>query len=277
MTSATRLHDVPAFRQRYGPWAVVTGASSGIGRGLATQLAAVGLGVVLVARRDGLLEDLAAGLQTSYGSPVRVLPADLSTQQGVRLVAEHTGDLDVGLIVAAAGFGTSGPFLAADRHVEQEQLALNCAAVLGLCLSFAPRLASRGRGGIVLMGSLVGRQGTPGASSYAASKAYVQTLAEGLYAELRPHGVDVLVSAPGPVHSGFADRAGMRMTRAMPASGVALPTLNALGRRSTVVPGALSKALTWSLAPLPRRARVQAMGAVMTSMTAHRQRAAHPA
>ena len=173
--------------------------------------------------------------------------------------------------MASAGFGTSGPFLTADRVDELAMLDANCRALLALCLHFGPRLAERGRGGMVLMSSLVGFQGTPGAAHYAATNAYVQVLAEGLHAELRSCGVDVVASAPGPVHSGFAERADMRMGRALDAADVAVPTLNALGRRTTAAPGALSKLLTWSLAPLPRAAHVRIMSGVMAGMTAHQR------
>ena len=115
------------------------------------------------------------------------------------------------------------------------------------------------------MGSLVGFQGTPNAAHYAATKAYVQTLAEALHVEQAPVGVDVLSSAPGPTDSGFASRAGMRMGAALTPADVAGATLEALGRRSTVLPGALSKLLTYSLVPLPRWARVRVMGRVMAA------------
>jgi short-subunit dehydrogenase len=115
------------------------------------------------------------------------------------------------LLVQAAGFGTSGSFLRADPAAEIEMLRLNCEAVLKLSMHFAPRFADRGRGGIVLFASLVGRQGTPQAAAYAATKGYVQILGEGLHAELKPAGVDVLVCAPGPVSTGFASRANMVM------------------------------------------------------------------
>lgn len=118
----------------------------------------------------------------------------------------------------------------------------------------------------MLFGSIVGFQGTPFAAHYAATKAYVQALAEGLAVELAPRGVDVVASAPGPTHTGFAARAGMRMGKALTPA-VAGPTLAALGRRTTVLPGRLTKLLTYSLAPLPRRARVAIMGRVMRGMT----------
>lgn len=110
----------------------------------------------------------------------------------------------------------------------------------------------------------------PNAAHYAATKAYVQTLAEALHVELAPLGVDVLASAPGPTNSGFAGRAGMRMGTALNPVDVAQPTLNALGRTSTAIPGFLSKLLAYPIALLPRMMRVRIMGQVMHNMTKHR-------
>lgn len=166
--------------------------------------------------------------------------ADLATPIGIKTVEDACKDLDVGLLVAAAGFGTSGPFLDADLPVELEMLTVNCGTLLGECLFFGRRFAKRGRGGIVLMASLVGFQGVPFSASYAATKAYVQNLAEALYVELRPLGIDVLASAPGPVRSGFEARANMRMSTAIEPDIVARETLHALGRQSAVAPGLLT-------------------------------------
>ncbi len=177
--------------------------------------------------------------------------------------------LDIGLLVAAAGFGSSGPFLQTDLARELEMLDVNCKAVLNLTHHFARRFTAQRRGGLVLMGSLVGFQGVPGTANYAATKGYIQTLAEGLHAELAPHGVDVLASAPGPVHSGFAERANMRMGLALTSGEVARATLKALGRRTTVRPGRLSVLLEASLAPLPRWARTRILARVMGGMTRH--------
>jgi len=258
------------FRERYGPWAVVTGASSGIGREVAIELAEAGLNLVLVARSHGVLEEMAEDLVTRRGIETRAVAADLALGAGTDAVETATRDLDVGLLVAAAGFGTSGPFLDASLEKELEMLDVNCRAPLEMSLRFGRRFAARGRGGIVLMGSLVGFQGTPNAANYAATKAYVQTLGEALHAELAPLGVDVMVSAPGPTHSSFASRAGMRMGAALEPADVARATLGALGRRTTALPGALTKLLTYSLVPLPRGARVRIMGRVMGGMTKHR-------
>ncbi len=256
------------LKARYGPWAVVTGASDGIGRELAVCLAEAGLNLVLVARRVDVLSALADDLDR-HGIETLVVAADLVQPEGVTRVTAATQDLDIGLLVAAAGFGSSGPFLRTNLGEELEMLDLNCGAVLAMTHHYGRRFAGQRRGGIVLMSSLVGFQGVPGTANYAATKAYIQTLAEGLHPELAPHGVDVLASAPGPVRSGFAARAGMRMTLALSPREVARTTLDALGRRTTVRPGRLSALLEASLAPLPRWARTRIMARVMTGMTRH--------
>lgn len=255
--------------RRYGPWALVTGASDGIGREFARYLAAEGLHLILVARREGALASLASELHRSHGIQCRVLSADLSDLEAVHRLADATSDLDVGLLVAAAGFGTSGPFLDAELGVETEMVDLNCTSVAALAWHLGRRLVQRGRGGVVFLSSLLAFHGTAHAANYAATKAYVQSLAEGLRAEWAPHGVDVIASAPGPIRSGFAARARMQLGQALPAEVVPRVTMKALGRKTTVRPGWLSKLLGWSLAMLPRWGQVIVMTQVMRGMTAH--------
>ncbi len=255
------------WRARYGPWAVVTGASDGIGREMASRLAEAGLNLVLVARRREILDQIATDLTARHGIETRVIGADLALEAAVERVATDTDDLDVGLLIAAAGFGASGHFI--DSRLEQElaMVNVNCRAVMALGWYFGRRFAGRGRGGMVLMSSLLAFQGVPYAAHYAATKAYVQSFAEALHKELAPLGVDVVAAAPGPIHSGFAARAGMRMGMALKPSDVAQATLDALGGRTTIRPGWLSKVLEGALLPLPRWARVRVMGMIMTGMT----------
>jgi uncharacterized protein len=260
--------------QRYGPWAMVTGASDGIGLAFAHHLARAGLHLVLVARREAKLAELAAELQDTHGVQCRVFSADLSDLEAVHRVAGATSDLDVGLLVAAAGFGTSGPLLGSGLAVETEMVDLNCTSVLALAYHLGPRLVKRGRGGVVFLSSLLAFHGTPRAANYAATKAYIQTLAEGLRVEWAPQGVDVIACAPGPIRTGFAARANMQMAQALPAEVVARVTMQALGRKTTVRPGWLSKLLGWSLAPLPRWGQVRVITQVMKGMTAHQDRTA---
>lgn len=264
------------YALRYGPWAVVTGASEGIGRALAVELARRGLHLVLVARREPLLRALAADLRRDHGIDCRVVTADMAEADALRQLADRTNALDIGLLVAAAGFGSSGALADIDLDNELNMVDVNCRAVLGLSWHFARRFKARGRGGLVLLSSLVAFQGVPRAANYAATKAYIQTLAEGLRIELLPHGVDVLASAPGPIASGFAQRADMRMSASLQPDVVARASLDALGNSTTVRPGWLSKALGWSLALLPRWAMVRVMAQVMKGMTAH-QPSAHAA
>lgn len=254
------------FATRFGKWAVVTGASSGIGREFAKELARRGLDLVLVARNRGPLESLARECGR-LGSRCRIVDCDLAMPEGQERVISETADLEAGLLVAAAGFGTSGPFIANRPETELEMLAVNCGAVLRLVAAFAPRFAAAGRGGIVLMSSIVAFQGVPGAAHYAATKAWVQALAEGLRGELAAQGVAVLAVAPGPVASGFGARARMNLDGAMPAQRVPGPALDALSRGGTVRPGVLSKLLGLSLATLPRAARVRVMAHVMAGLT----------
>jgi short-subunit dehydrogenase len=137
--------------------------------------------------------------------------------------------------------------------------------LLALTHHFGREFAEQKRGGIILMSSMLAFQGTPYAANYAATKAYVQTPAEGIAIELKPQGVDVLAAAPGPVESGFSERANVKMAQ------VGVPILKALGRSTTVLPGLLTKILVYSLRTVPRWAKVRIMEKVMGGMTAHQR------
>lgn len=259
----------PAFLRKYGPCAVVTGASDGIGRAMAIALAEAGFDLVIAARRRPALESLAAELAGRCRGAIEVVEVDLGTDAGIGGLIEATRERDVGLFVAAAGFGTSGSFAAGDLDADLNMIDVNCRAVTALAHVFARRFVARRRGGLVLLSSLVAFQGVPRAATYAATKAYVQSLAEALHVELRPLGVDVLSVAPGPVRSGFGRRAGMVMGLADPPEVIPRPVMRALGYKMTVRPGWLARALEASLATLPRRGRIGVMARVMQGMTGH--------
>lgn len=264
------------FIVNYGPWAVVTGASDGIGAAFSVELAALGLNLVLVARREDRLLTFAEELRKQFDVEVKVQPVDLSDKSDAKCVLTNADELDVGLLVAAAGFGSSGPALLTDDRTESDLVEVNCSAVLQQTLYFGRRMAARRRGGLVLLSSLLAFQGTPFSANYAASKAYIQALAEGLGAELKAFGVDVLSVAPGPIASGFAARANMRLGLTMTPEVVARVAIAALGRKRTVRPGWLSKLLGWGLSTTPRFLRVHIMGGIMGGMTKH-QRSGTPA
>lgn len=256
--------------KKYGPWAVVTGASSGIGRALAIELSKANINLVLVGRDVAALDRLAAELAANCSVECRVVMFDLAEKDCLEVLQRSTAELDVGLLVASAGFGTSGSFLDNPLEPELEMLNVNCRALMALSWHFGRRFAERGAGGLVLIGSIVGFQGTPWAAHYSATKAYVQVFAEGLGRELKARGVDVLSVAPGPTNTGFAARANMKLGKSMDPMSIAPEILNSLGRKPTVLPGFLSKLLVYSMAPLPRWARISIMGSVMRGMATSR-------
>ena len=195
------------FYSRYGPWAVVTGASSGIGRALAVRIAEAGVNLVLVARSQSVLAQIASELSEKNDIECRVVAADLASEGGVDLLLAATRELEVGLLVEAAGFGTSGLFIDSPLDREFDMLNVNCRALMALSWHFGRRFAEQGRGGMILLSSIVGFQGMPHAAHYAATKAYVTSFSEALRIELRGHGITVLAVCPGPVHTGFGTAA----------------------------------------------------------------------
>lgn len=176
------------FAGTYGPWAVVAGASDGTGAAFVEDLAERGVNVVLVARRRPLLEELAGRLPTQ----ARVVAMDLSTPDAGRALAEATADLDVGLLIYNAGADDhSTAFLEQPVEDLQALVRRNCMTVLDACHQFGPRLVARGRGGLVLVTSGAAWAGGANIAAYSATKAFDLNLAEALWAEWRPHGVDV--------------------------------------------------------------------------------------
>ena len=258
------------FKKNYGSWALITGASEGIGRAFAMQLAKDGFNLAIVARREDLLVGLHDEMQKSYGISVKVIVADLSTTEGTAKVIAESDGLDLGLFIAAAGYGTSGNFINNPLTKELAMIDLNCRSVVEQTQHFAKLFKDQGRGGIILFGSLVGFQGTPRAANYAATKAFIQVFAEGLRVEMKQFGVDVLAVAPGPVNSGFSKRADMQMGNVDKPVDVAKGALAVLGKKTTARPGVLGKILGYSMCITPRPFRVMIMRSVMGGMTRHR-------
>jgi short-subunit dehydrogenase len=227
-------------RDRYGPWAVVVGASDGIGAAFADALAERGLDIMLVARRQSLLDDLAERLRAAHGIDTRVLVADVSTPVGVKAVAEASED--VGLLVCNAALAPVAPFLRLTPEQLDAMLDLNCRAAAHLAHGIGTRLVARGRGGVILLSSLASNQGSALVAHYAATKAYLRVLAEGLWAEWRPSGVDVLACCPGLVQTptfirGEPSPAGRLVPPPMKPDDVVRAALTALGRQPVVIPG----------------------------------------
>ena len=148
-------------KKRFGPWALVTGASSGIGKKFARQIAASQINVVLVARREGLLKQAGAALSKRYGVEHRVVVLDLSREDFIGQLASATDDLDIGLVVSHAGSGNPGEFLKLDRQLLRETVRLSAMAHLDITHYFGAKLAIRRQGGVVLTGALGAEKGVP--------------------------------------------------------------------------------------------------------------------
>lgn len=260
------------LKSKHGEWAVVTGASSGIGLQLCTLLAEAGFNLVVHSRNQVRLAEVEKQLTVNKTVEIKIVASDVSVPEGVEKAIGACTGLNVGLLIVSAGFGTSGLFMDASIKEEVNMLHVNCEALLALTHYFGNRFAQQRRGGIILMSSVVAFQGVPYAALYAATKAYVQSLAEGLAAALKPVGVDVLAAAPGPVQSGFSERANMKMSFALKPSEIGVPILRALGNKTTVLPGLLTKVLVYSLAMVPRPIKTKIMKLVMGGMTAHQMK-----
>ncbi len=249
---------------KYGQWALVTGATSGIGEAISNLLADAGFNLILVGRNGEKLSELE---KRYHQVQINTIQADLATEEGNEKVITACQKEEIGLVILSAGFGTSGNFIDNSVLEEVNMLRVNCESLLTLSHYFARYFSTKKRGGIVLLSSMVGFQGAPYAANYAASKAYVQSLGEALHEELASKGVDVLTAAPGPVSSKFGERANMAMDMTMMPNQVAPDILKSLGRRSTVLPGLLTKFLVYSLRTVPRWGKVKIMKIIMGGMT----------
>lgn len=255
-----------AFVNKYGQWALITGATSGIGEDFALELARKGFNLHLVARGENQLAKLKKEIEDAHKVAVTYHAFDLSIAENVEILISETKDLNIGLIILAAGFGSGGKFTELSLETELNQIDLNCRSVVQLTHQFANRFKQKQKGGIILFGSLVGFQGVAWASTYSATKAFIQSFAEGLYDEFKQIGIDILSVAPGPVNSGFGERAHMNMGLSQSPKGIAELSLVCLGKKTTVRPGFLSKFLGYSLIVLPRRLRSLILKQIMSDM-----------
>jgi hypothetical protein len=239
------------FKERFGPWAVVTGASSGIGKDFARRLAEKGLNLVLVARREDRLRQLADQLRSRHAVDVRIVAADLVLTDFLRPIEEATRDVQVGLLVNNAGIATVGNLLDNDLEAELALLQVNVRAPLILAHHFGNSMRQRGRGGIIFVASTLAFAAVPGWGNYAASKAYALALAEALAKELASAGVSVMALCPGATRTELW-APGAKPFMAMEPRSVVEIALKKLGKRTTVVAGFANWITTVSTRLLPR-------------------------
>ncbi|MBV8789021.1 MAG: SDR family NAD(P)-dependent oxidoreductase, partial [Mycobacterium sp.] len=181
------------FATKYGPWALVAGASDGVGAAFARAIAERGVNVVLLARRQAVLERVAAEIESQTSVSTRTVVADLAQPGAASAISAATSDLEIGMLVYCAGADPDfKPFLANPIEAAEAMVQRNCMVPMQLCHHFAAAMVQRGSGGIVLFGSGAGLAGGPNMVAYGASKAFDMVFAEALWAELHDKGVDVL-------------------------------------------------------------------------------------
>ncbi len=227
----------PSMRQRYGEWALITGASAGIGDVFARALARDGMSCVLTARRDDRLRALASELEQQYHVATRVVAADLADPGGPERLLEAIQDLPIDVFVNNAGFGYAGRFDKQETARLRDMVQVNCVAPVVLASRLLPAMRARGRGAMIVSGSIAGRQPLPRHALYSATKVFDLHFGEALWAELRGTGVDVLVIEPGATESEFRDVAGETRAVGVPAADVVALAFEALGQQPSVIYG----------------------------------------
>jgi short-subunit dehydrogenase len=239
---------------KFGPWAIVTGASSGIGKEFSRQLAANGLNIVLVARRLELLKELGQNFEKQFGVQCRAVQLDLSDENFIGTIKEATQDLDIGLVVSNAGTGNPGSFIKKNRDDLLIDVRLSVTAHLELCHHFAPVLVKRGHGGILLVGAMGASHGVPYMANSGAAKAYVSSLGQALHFELKDYGVHVTVLTPGfidtPVIPKLLEDPGALPIKPMSAERCVKQGLEALrANRAVYIPGLLNRIMNRLVPP----------------------------
>lgn len=262
-------------------WAVVTGASSGFGRGLAAGLADRGMFLVLTGRDESGLDETAHQIRRAAPSvKLETVTADLSSRSGVSALLDRVGDGPIEVLINNAGFGSYGLFAEADPDREADEVAVDVGAVITLARAFLPGMLSRGSGGILNVASTIAFQPAPYQAVYGASKAFVLSFSQALWAEARPVGVAVTALCPGPTRTGFVDALGADASRAAIYRRLAEPEpvitagLRALDSgRAVVIPGMRNKVMAFGGRFMPREWLIRFTGRLLRpASTASRRR-----
>lgn len=260
------------FPARYGPWAIVAGASEGLGATYAEELAGRGLNLILIARRSEVLQSLASRLTQKHKVEIKPIPLDLSTSDAAEQILHAAKDVEIGLLVYNAAFSAIGPFVERSLDEHLKEIHTNAFTPLKVVYFFAERMLARGCGGMILMSSLSAFQGSAYISTYAATKAFNIVLAEGLWEEWRERGVEMLVCISGAVRTpnyvaSEPERTGGLGDMSMKPEQVVHEALSALGKQPYVIPGRMNRLASFVMRHLlPRKVAVKFMGRVLRKM-----------
>ncbi|MFN4135088.1 MAG: SDR family NAD(P)-dependent oxidoreductase [Novosphingobium meiothermophilum] len=258
--------------ERYGPWALIAGGSEGVGAAFAGRLAAQGINLVLVARNPQTLAATAHTLRAAHGVEVRVLALDLTDEDMQARIAAATEGLEIGLLIYNAG-AAGGPVALVDQPTARAlaTIRLNVIGQTLLAQHFARAMIARGRGAIVLVGSLGAIAGCRNLAVYSGVKSYTQTFAEALWAELQPHGVEVAALMIGRTRTPALERIDLDANPDMPAAepeDVADFALANLANGPVLVPPEHEAGFA-ALRAMPRRKAVEIMTALLDPQTRH--------
>jgi len=250
------------FLEQYGKWAIVTGASSGIGVEFARQLASMGFNLVMVARRVDNMEELGLELKGEFGIEYKALGIDLAKEGFYAEIDKEIRDLDIGLLVNNAGMNCEGAFYRGGLERNLGMLRLNVEASFILAHEIGKRLQEKGSGGIIFVSSTSAFQAMPYFTHYAATKAYILSLAESMHYEFRSKGVNVIALCPGPTESEMS-RGLEGNPIVMKAEPVVKAALKSIGKKTFVVPGFANKTGAFAPRLLGRRWSMEMVGAIL--------------
>ena len=258
-----------SWKEHYGDWALVTGASAGIGEEFCRQLAEKGMNIILVARRGDRLKELGEELSLNFGVSTREVPMDLILPDAAEKIDNAVADLEVGLLVNNAGFGHLGRFHKKSADRDADMIKLNCLAPVELTHKFLPKMVDRGQGAVIFVASTAAYQATPFFSVYSATKVFNLFLGEGLWQEYKKLGIDAMALSPGYTKTEFQKAAGLNedvggILWETP-DNVVRTALKNLGKKPSVIHGGLNRFLAFSGRIFPRKWSIAVAGMVSKS------------
>lgn len=244
------------LKEKYGDWALITGATSGIGKCFAETLAKKGFHLVLVARNEEKLEQLSKELGAIYSIQCQVIVTDLTKETSVHDIIQNTSTIQVGLLINNAGYTFTGNFLEYSKDSQADIVKINSFIPMLLSYEFAKRMTENKKGGIINVCSVSGMMPLPGWASYAASKAFLLSLSQSLWFELKPKGIDVLALCPGATKTNFHETAQVNSSGLKPEE-VVHSGLKYLGKRPSVIVGKSNAFMVSVMQFLPTKLKIR--------------------
>lgn len=258
------------LKKKYGNWALITGASSGIGKAFSKYLAGLGMDLILVARNEKKLENLGKELKNKYNIDCLSIPLDLTKENFIEELNESVGSREVGILINNAGYGSSGNFTEIDTRHEIDMVKLNCLAPIILTHHFSKQMLERKKGAIIFLGSVAGLTPIPMMATYSATKAFNEFMGSSLWYELKQHNIDVLSLNPGGTKTGF-----QRIANTTTGPFVRLPedvvhtAFKALGKKPSVVDGYPNKVTAFLSKLFSKKLVVSISGRVANKLYMH--------